>query len=99
MIRKLAFWTRVIVVANFSLLAALGQELVGSRIFGTVTDPTGAVIPGATVKITQQATGATRTVQTGEDGTFIAVQIIAGTYDLEVSKDGFNTEKVSGVVV
>jgi hypothetical protein len=89
----------VLVIVNLALPAALGQELVGSRIFGTVTDRTGAVIPNAVVRITQVDIGSTRTVLTAGDGTYVAVQILAGTYDLEVSKEGFNTEKVTGLMV
>lgn len=76
-----------------------GQELVGSRLFGTVTDATGAVIPAAEVKITSPATGFSRTVRTGEDGTYVAPQILGGVYHLEVTKAGFKTVTVTGVMV
>jgi len=97
-------------IAVLSLLAWLGasitlpgsvygQELVGSRLFGTVTDASGAVIPGAEVKITSPATGFSRTVRTGEDGTYLAPQILGGIYDLQVTKPGFKTMTVTGVMV
>ena len=53
----------VFAVLMILVLPASGQELVGSRLFGTVTDPSGRAVPGATVVITAPATGFTRTVQ------------------------------------
>ena len=79
--------------------AVVGQELVGSRIFGAVTDPKGAVVPDVNVTISSAATGFSRTVKTGVDGTFLAPQIVAGTYDIEVSSGGFKSVKVTGIVV
>lgn len=76
-----------------------GQELVGSRLFGTVTDASGAVIPAAEVRITSPATGFSRTVRTGGDGTYLAPQILGGIYHLQVTKLGFKTVTVTGVVV
>src|SRR5262245_40701507 len=83
----------------FFTVAASGQELVGSRMFGTVTDPTGRSVPQATVTIMAPETGFSRTIKTAEDGTFLAPQIIAGTYDIEVSSPGFKTARVTGILV
>ena len=52
---------------------------------GTVTDPQGKVIPGATITITNNATGASRNSRTGDEGTYIFTQAPPGTYKLRVS--------------
>src|SRR5512134_1855548 len=85
----------------YLLLTAVsfGQDTVGSRIFGTVTDPKGMAVPNATIKITSPQTGFSRTVQPGPDGTYVAPQILAGTYELEVSLSGFKTVRLSGITV
>ena len=83
----------------FLAAASFGQDTVGSRIFGTVTDPAGMAVPNATVKITSPQTGFSRTVQPGSDGTYVAPYILAGTYDLEVSLSGFKTTRLTGITV
>ena len=61
---------------------------------GLVTDQTGAVVPGAPVKLTNSATGEVRTTTTTDAGTyrFPALQVV-GTYSLEVAPKGFKTER------
>lgn len=76
-----------------------GQDVVGSRIFGTVTDPHGGGVPDAVVRITSPDTGFTRVITTAVDGTYVAPQILAGTYEIEVSSPGFRTVKVTSVEV
>jgi hypothetical protein len=67
---------------------------------GLVTDTTGAVVSGVTVKLTNSATGEVRTTATTPAGTynFPALPIV-GTYALEISAKGFKAEKVQNIVV
>ncbi len=67
---------------------ALGQVDTGT-ILGTVTDQTGAVIPGATVTLTNEGTGLTLTSTTSNVGRYIFTPIRIGTYTLTVEKQGF----------
>jgi hypothetical protein len=65
------------------------DELYG-RIRGTVTDASGAVVPGATVTVTNQDTGISRTVLSQSDGGFEVVNLLApGTYRIIIEKQGF----------
>lgn len=66
---------------------------------GTVTDATGAVIPGAETTLTNVATNATRTTSTREDGRYAFPQLAPGTYRVEFKKDGFRTAVRDNVVV
>jgi len=70
--------------------ASIAQVFPG-RITGTVRDPQGAVVAGATVKLTLPSTGVERTVITSENGEFNFPELSLGTYQLTVSKAGFNT--------
>lgn len=56
---------------------------------GTVTDPQTKVIPGASVTITNTATGASRSTKTGDDGAYIFGQTPPGTYNVRVEAKGF----------
>jgi len=76
-----------------------GQAQIGSLLFGTFTHAHGAVIPGAILTYTVPATGASRTVVSAEYGTFVFQQILAGAYELTVSKEGFQTARRSGIQV
>lgn len=68
--------------------AAWAQSTFGSFI-GTVTDPSGAVVPGATVTVTNTGTEAMRSVTTSADGTYQIANLDAGTYRIVVSLSGF----------
>lgn len=76
-----------------------GQELQGTM-NGTVTDPTGAVIPGATVTITQNGVnGATRTITTSGAGGYTVTHLPAGTYTITVTANGFQTYTAPNVTL
>ncbi|MGH9676022.1 MAG: carboxypeptidase-like regulatory domain-containing protein, partial [Candidatus Acidiferrum sp.] len=66
-------------------------QLFPGRITGTVRDAQGAAIAGATVKLTNPATGLERTVVTEENGEFNFPELSLGTYQMTISKTGFNT--------
>ena len=65
---------------------------------GTVTDPNGAVIPNAAVKITDQTTGLSRDVVTDAEGNYEVVALKAGTYKISVTASGFKTTEVDAVL-
>src|SRR5437588_1813260 len=86
-----------VLVAILALLALLAvptfaQTEAGS-ISGTVTDSTGAVVPGATVTVKSTATGATRTATTNNTGLYNVTNLQPGTYDLTVEGKGFAAAK------
>ena len=78
----------------------LGQVGIGTaRIYGNISDPSGAAIPDATVRITEQRTQAVRTVVSGSDGVYVATDLKIGTYDIEVETSGFKLFRASGIVL
>ncbi|HEY2934208.1 MAG TPA: TonB-dependent receptor [Acidobacteriota bacterium] len=62
-----------------------------STIIGTIKDPSGAVIPGAEVSVTNVATGVSRTTVTGDDGLFRVTNLIPGKYTVKATLTGFKT--------
>ncbi|HEY8187274.1 MAG TPA: TonB-dependent receptor [Pyrinomonadaceae bacterium] len=74
---------------------------VGSSgdIKGTVTDPTGAVLPNATIAVVGTETGLRRTAVTDDDGRYRVTNLPPATYDLSVDLRGFDTTVRKGVTV
>jgi len=70
-----------------------------ASISGTVKDPTGAVIPGASVLVTNEASRAQRSLSSDSSGFFSFASIQPATYSLRVSHEGFQTWTVTGIVV
>jgi hypothetical protein len=68
------------------------------RVTGTVTDTTGAIIPGATVALTNQDTGAAQTLTSTNDGSFNFAGVTRGNYEVTASKDGFSKLQQSFVL-
>src|SRR3989442_4176809 len=58
---------------------------------GTVSDPSGAVVPQATATLRNTQTGVERSTVTNEAGNYVFVDVIPGRYTLKVSKEGFST--------
>lgn len=87
--RNLYFLTALLAV---SLVAApaFGQSTVGS-VSGTVSDTSGAVVPGTTVTLSNLGTGAENTVQTNASGRYVFVNVQAGNYTIVAEQTGFKT--------
>jgi hypothetical protein len=79
---------------------AIGQEVTGS-IVGTVKDSSGAVVPGATVTITDPSKGGqvVRTTTTNENGEFSAPNLTTSTFDITVEAPNFKKAVSTGIKV
>ena len=82
----------------FATASAGAQVLYGS-ITGVVTDSGGAVVPNATVKVTNVATAQEATVSTNDVGGYTLSSLTPGTYDIAVQSPGFRTLTRRGVSV
>ncbi len=70
-----------------------------AQISGTVTDQSGARLPGVQITATQTDTGVTRSVISNETGTYVLPSLPTGPYKLEVSLPGFRTFARTGIVL
>src|ERR671918_504894 len=75
-------------LALFFTVTASAQRDLGT-LTGTVTDSTGAVVAGAKLQITEQATGVKYSVETDNSGTYVRPLLKPGTYTVEVEATGF----------
>src|SRR5437773_3692642 len=73
----------------FFLAPSVSAQKTSGTITGTLTDPSGAVVPGATVSLVNERTGAARETATNEEGSFSFPELDAGTYRINVNKGGF----------
>src|SRR5271163_3860727 len=90
-----------IACALMLVLISAGTALgaVTGKIAGTVTDPAGASIPMASIKITNTAQGLETKVTADEHGDFIFPSVPVGTYDILFEAKGFRSEKRTALVV
>ncbi len=77
-------------------MCLLSQEITGT-ISGTVTDSSGAVIPNASVTVTNLNTKAARNTTTTSAGVFFFTSLPIGDYELKVTKEGFRQHQRSGI--
>ncbi|MGH9328240.1 MAG: carboxypeptidase regulatory-like domain-containing protein [Terriglobia bacterium] len=91
----------VILLWCLSVLAALPvqAQLPTARVTGTVSDPSGAVIPGATVTVTNVSNGFTYKATTNNAGQYIVVNLHPATYTIGVKANGFKTYVLRGVTL
>ncbi len=94
---------RRVLLARFLILACLVTICLAQAgrgtITGTVTDPVGSIVPGATVKVTDPATGLQQSTTTGSHGDYTVPSLPVGKYNVSVEKTGFSTEERTGISV
>src|SRR5579859_2939443 len=84
--------------AAFSVIPLQAQVDTGS-ITGTVTDPSGAVVSGAKVTLTNEGTAASLTTTTGSDGLYRFSPVRIGNYKIDVAAGGFKTASETHIAV
>ncbi len=89
----------VIMLFGLLLVNSTCAQVAGGTLSGTVTDPSGAVVPQAAVTISNQATGVKRTVSTNSDGFYTAPNLLPGNYDITITARGFANAVRSGIVL
>jgi hypothetical protein len=79
------------------LVGVHAQSATTGNITGTVRDPQGAAVPKAEVTITEERTGASRTITATEDGFYTATSLPAGVYTVSSAPSGFKKTVTTGV--
>ena len=94
---------KVLSAAIFCLLLSIGQIFAQSTltggIRGKITDPQGAVIPNASITVTNTGTNSTNTVTANEDGVYVFTNLQPGTYTIAITSTGFAEFSKPNVVV
>lgn len=95
-LRKIQF---AVVALLLAIPMAAAAQVTTATIVGTISDPSGATMPGAQVTARNVDTGLTRTVSSGADGTYRLEFLPVGNYALEVTTSGFKKAYLSGIVL
>jgi hypothetical protein len=93
--QRFAFALPLFALLLFFALSAQPQGF--GSIVGTVTDPSGGVVAGATVKVTDPATGSVRQEITNDQGYFVVSTLRPSTYDVSIAATGFSDFNQKGV--
>ncbi|HKE22724.1 MAG TPA: carboxypeptidase-like regulatory domain-containing protein [Bryobacteraceae bacterium] len=89
-----------ILAAAFAVAAQLSfAQVTTTGIHGVVRDPSGATIPNASLKLRDMATGIEKAGAANSEGTFVFVNLVAGTYSLTASAPGFQNKMLDNLVV
>ena len=94
---RLHGWTAAF-VCILAFCGTLYSQGLGT-ILGTVTDPSGALVPGATVKITEEGTSLARSATTDVQGYYVIPSLRPGSYTLSVETQGFSSYSRTGVIL
>jgi Carboxypeptidase regulatory-like domain len=97
-IAVLSFFLCLLLSIAFAPLAARAQQTLGA-INGTVTDSSGAMVPGAALKVRNVSTNLTVTAETKVDGSFHISDLPVGTYEVTFTKDKFKTAQYPEILV
>jgi len=97
--RRLSMMTILPLAVFFFCVSLASAQMITSTLYGTVTDPSGAAIPGATIKATSDDTGTSSTTATNATGEFTLRSLQPGRYTIQVEAQGFKSQKQSGLQV
>ena len=88
----------VLIVVVLGCLSVSAQQTTGT-IRGTVIDPTGAVVQGATVAVKQSQTDLSRTATTDRNGSYVVLELPIGKYSVQVTAKGFKEYVQDGILL
>ena len=97
--RDVLYIAVVFCISFFAVTGSVYGQAATTSISGRVSDPSGAAIPDAPVTIKNTATSATETATTDSQGRYTVPQLGIGTYDVTVTKTGFQSAVRSGVTL
>ena len=99
MFRKPNYNFVVALVAGLLLCWPMEAQRATATISGTATDPTGASVPSAMVRATNQDTGVSQTTVTDSQGRYRIAELPVGNYRVQVEKEGFQTALKTGILL
>src|SRR5512138_793856 len=96
---RISYVALILLLLTTFTTPSMAQASYTAQIRGVVTDASGAVVPKATVTITDQGTNIAKTMTTDEAGTYIFTALRPSTYTLKVEATGFQTVVQNDIVL
>lgn len=82
-------WAAILSIVLLLLTGRAEAQSTGGRIRGTITDPSGGAVVGATLSLINMATNISRETTTGASGEYLFLEVPVGTYEIDISQPGF----------
>jgi len=89
----------LLALALFAFAGSPIHAQTTAQLTGTVTDPSGGVIPNAQVTLVDEATGTSRAIVTNGDGLYAFPALVPGSYTVKVTAKGFQPKEITGIVL
>ncbi len=93
------FLLLILAIAGVTFAPMIAAQSTGGRIRGTVSDPSGAAVVGAKVTLINEATNVSRDVDTGANGDYLLIEVPVGSYEIDVTQQGFKKYVRKGVAL
>src|SRR5580693_5425977 len=93
------FLLSILAMAAVTFAPIIAAQSTGGRIRGTVSDPSGGAVVGATVTLINEATNVSRDVDTGTNGDYLLIEVPVGSYEIDVTQQGFKKYVRKGVAL
>src|SRR5947209_17798013 len=98
-VNRISVFVFVVLIALTLVSGNVWAQATTAQINGTVKDPSGAVLPGVEVTVTQTATGAKRSTVSNETGNYVLASLPLGPYILQAELPGFKAYVQTGIVL
>src|SRR3989441_2358951 len=98
-VNRISVFFFVVLIALTLVSGNVWAQATTAQINGTVKDPSGAVLPGVEVTVTQTATGAKRSTVSNETGNYVLASLPLGPYMLQAELPGFKAYVQTGIVL
>ncbi len=89
----------ILAIAALALAPTIAAQSTGGRIRGTVSDPSGAAVVSAKVTLINEATNVSRDVDTGSNGDYLLNEVPIGSYEIDVTQQGFKKYVRKGIAL
>ena len=97
--RGTRFFVTLLLFCSMGLTTNLFAQTSTGEVNGTVTDASGAAVPGANITLTNNATQVTFQAVTNASGQYFLIHVLPGSYSLKVDKPGFSTVQVEQLTI
>ncbi len=93
------FLLLILAIAGVTFAPIIAAQSTGGRIRGTVSDPSGAAVVSAKVTLINEATNVSRDVDTGSNGEYLLNEVSIGSYEIDVTQQGFKKYVRKGIAL